>query len=177
VHGLLVFEDHQSVPRVRLFRALGVDWTLTPRGWLVVPAFIPLGVIPGLLFYEGTFAERLSVGATAGLVVVASLLLHELGHVISARLAGGPMREILIAAVRPLTLYHDLAEPPGRVHIGRAIGGPAMNLAVGVSLLSLWGVGFVPAFAALFNVALGLVSLLPIPSVDGEVIWREVRRN
>jgi membrane-associated protease RseP (regulator of RpoE activity) len=52
-----------------------------------------------------------------------------------------------------------------------------MNLAVGVLLLSFWSVGFLPAFAALFNIGLGLVSLLPIPSVDGEVIWRELRRS
>ena len=178
VHAFLVFEDFRTAPRRLLARVFGVDWTTTPLGWLVAPAFMPLGLLAGLVAWNGPFAERLGIGLLAGIVVLAAQVLHELGHVISARIAGGPMREVLFTAVRPLTLYDDTADLPRRVHVGRAIGGPAINLALGLAALPLSraagpeALTFLLGFFAWLNTAFGLISLLPIPSVDGEVIWR-----
>jgi Zn-dependent protease len=183
VYGFLVFEEFGNAPRRVLGRAFGVEWSTTPSGWLTLPAFGALGLVAGLLWWDGRLGERVGVGVLAGLVVLSIQLLHELGHVISARLVGGPMREVRFVAIRPLTLYHDAVEPPSRVHLGRAVGGPAMNLLLGLVALPLWsaagaGVGaFLLGTFALINLAFGLVSLLPIPSVDGEVIWRELRRG
>jgi membrane-associated protease RseP (regulator of RpoE activity) len=183
MHGFLVFEEFGSAPRRVLGRAFGVEWSTSPSGWLTLPAFGSLGLIAGLLWWDGPLAERVGVGVLAGLVVLSIQILHELGHVVSARLAGGPMREVRFVAVRPLTLYHDAVEPPSRVHLGRAVGGPAMNLLLGLVALPLWGAAdpgigaFLLGMFALISLAFGLVSLLPIPSVDGEVIWRELRRR
>ena len=174
MHGFLVFEDFTKSPHRTFLRAFGVDWSTTPLGWLTVPAFASLGLLVGLLRPGAPLPARLTNGLAGGLVVLASQLLHELGHVLTARLVGGPMREVRFAAIRPLTLYHDAVEPPRRVHLGRALGGPAANLAVGLALLPSRG-AFLPAFAAWLNLAFGLISLLPIPSVDGEVIWRSLR--
>jgi membrane-associated protease RseP (regulator of RpoE activity) len=125
----------------------------------------------------------MGLGVLAGLVVLAIQLLHELGHIVTARLAGGPMREIRFAAIRPLTLYDDPPGLPARIHLGRAIGGPAANLAIGLAALPLWLAAapgaptFLLGVFTLVSIAFGLISLLPIPSVDGEVIWRSLRRT
>ena len=181
VYGFLVFEDFETTPRRTFLHAFGVDWSTTPSGWLTIPAFGSLGLIAGLLWWNGPLAEKLGVGFLAGLVVLSIQVLHELGHVISARLVGAPMREVRFAAIRPLTLYDDPPNLPNRAHLGRAIGGPAMNLALGLALLPLWSAttpgvaSFLLGVFTLVSIAFGLISLLPIPSVDGEVIWRALR--
>jgi Zn-dependent protease len=183
VHAFLVFEDFETTPRRTFLHAFGVDWSTTPSGWLTIPAFGSLGLVAGLLWWDGPLAQKLVVGLLAGLVVLAIQVLHELGHVITARLAGGPMREVRFAAIRPLTLYDDPPNLPNRVHLGRAIGGPAMNLALGLATFPLWSNAApgIPSFLlgvfTLVSIAFGLISLLPIPSVDGEVIWRALRES
>ena len=175
--------DLAAEPRRTLLRAFGVEWNTTPTGWHFLPVHAAVGVAAALLALDGPLAERLALGLAAGLVITAVNLLHELGHVFSARLVGGPMREVLFHGTRPLTLYHDDADPPPRVHIGRAVGGPIMNIAVGAVLATLWasvpasGSGaFLLGWATIVSLAFGLGSLAPVPSVDGEVIWRELRR-
>ncbi len=71
---------------------------------------------------------------------------------------------------------------PGYVHLGRALGGPLLNLIVaglfyaGLPLLPS-GIGYdIAARLVSVNLFFGLGALLPLPSVDGEVIWRELLR-
>jgi Zn-dependent protease len=93
------------------------------------------------------------------------------------------MDELLITATRDVNLYHgDQSLVPSQVHLVRALGGPLFNLFVaGVCavLAALITADFWSALVASListNLFFGLGGLLPLPSVDGEVIWRELLR-
>ena len=62
------------------------------------------------------------------------------------------------------------------MHLVRSLGGPIMNFVpCGISLIILNN-NHNPALAffAWANLAIAVIVLLPFPSVDGGVIWREV---
>jgi hypothetical protein len=93
------------------------------------------------------------------------------------------MDDLLITATRGINLYHgDQSLIPGHVHLVRSLGGPIFNLFV-AGLCSIFASLVSPGFwtdllASLIstNLFFGLGGFLPLPSVDGEVIWRELLR-
>jgi hypothetical protein len=90
---------------------------------------------------------------------------------------------LLITATRDVNLYHgDQSIVPGYVHLVRSLGGPVFNLLI-AGILSMLATGTPPGFgseliASLIstNLFFGFGGFLPLPSVDGEVIWRELLR-
>jgi hypothetical protein len=94
------------------------------------------------------------------------------------------MDELLFTATRGINLYSgDQSRYPGRVHLGRALGGPLLNLvwaALMFACVPLFGSGFLADLVASFastGLFIGTGSFLPLPSLDGWVIWREVLRG
>jgi Zn-dependent protease len=93
------------------------------------------------------------------------------------------MDELLITTTRDVNLYHgDQGIYPGYVHLVRSLGGPVFNLLIagmGYLVTPMAGHSFGSALIASIistNLFFGLGSFLPIPSIDGEVIWREILR-
>jgi hypothetical protein len=93
------------------------------------------------------------------------------------------MDELLITATRDVNLYHgEQRVLPGHVHLVRSLGGPVFNLSIaGLCLM------FAPLISPGFwsdlltslistNLFFGFGGFVPLPSVDGEVIWRELLR-
>ncbi len=83
--------------------------------------------------------------------------------------------------VLPQTLYDDNDVTPQQ-HIGRAIGGP---LASALSMLIWWSIwrvlqgkpiARVALIAMIHNMIITLGSWLPLPLVDGGVIYKNIRR-
>jgi Zn-dependent protease len=182
---LLVFEDIATSPGHHLFTLFGTPWNITTLGWLTLPAYFVPGFVAVWFLLPASEPVNVKITAAilAGLTFIFVSALHEIGHILSARLVQGPMSEVFIPAIRPLTLYHDTLEPSKRVHLGRALGGPVLNLTLGVLTLLVWqatrGAWAQPWLTAvlaflLVNLLYGVGSLLPIPSVDGEIIWREL---
>lgn len=109
-------------------------------------------------------------GAAEGILVIASLLLHEVGHMLAAVALGVPVREF------GLTWRGAFNR---RAHSGRrrteiliAFAGPLANLLLAFPL------HYVPVIGnqvALCNLMLCIVNLLPIPSSDGLRILRNLR--
>jgi Zn-dependent protease len=87
------------------------------------------------------------------------------------------MDELLVTMTRDVNLYYgDQSRFPPWVHLARSIGGPAANLAAAGLLFAL-APGSPDALLsqlAEMNLYFGLITLLPLPSVDGEEIWRRV---
>jgi Zn-dependent protease len=121
--------------------------------------------------------------ATAGVVVVVlgSLIGHELAHALAARHHGAGRREIVIGFFGSSTHgRYQLPTPRAQWHTAAA--GPAASLAAaGFSLaiaagLSVLGTGrlavIVFVIAAWINAVLGLVNLLPGAGLDGALIVR-----
>lgn len=176
-HGVL--ENLSQVRRIRLGQLWGVDLLATPIAWLSPAVFFGLHFLLNLLNTRLTLNERLAQSLLFTVVVELASIIHALGHIISGKLAGSAMNALLITATRYVNIYEgDQTTVPSRTHIARAAGGPLLNL-LAAALAYVLAPILNPTFAERFvfiNLFFGLGGLLPLPSVDGGVIWREVRR-
>jgi len=109
------------------------------------------------------------LGFLIGVSLLASLLLHEVGHILAARLLWVPVREF---GLRLGGAYNRRAfASRRRDEILISAAGPLMNLLLVVPVLFIPRIG---AQLGLGNLALCVVNLLPIPSSDGLRILRAV---
>ena len=176
---LLVAED--LTPRWNLLRLCGVRWQATRYGWLSIVWWAALGC--AVAFVQRPNASQsgwLLDGMAYGAVLMLSNVLHSLGHVIAGRAIGSPVHTVLTTSTRDVIIY----ERPGtaelqRWRLGRALGGPAASLAAGCVLLLVGRVVRASwvVVAGAFNVGVGLWTLMPVPSLDGWVIWRSLARS
>ena len=178
-----ILENIDTVRRIPIGRFWGVQLLITPLTWASPFIFFSLHLLLNLLNIQLTLSERLYQSALFTISVETATLLHALGHIISGKLVGSVMNALLITATRDVNLYEgDQGSLPGRIHLGRALGGPLSNLLAAIIYLGfipLLPPGFAADLAASLisvNLFFGLGGFLPLPSVDGEVIWRELRR-
>ena len=172
----MIFEDVETVPRRELFRVLGVPFTATPTAWVSVIPFFIIGIIIAFIsLSDDSVIARLIFGIIYGLLIEAAYLLHDVGHVIGGRSVGSAMDENLMTRSRHVNIYRGIQDFPKQVHLSRALGGPLFNIFVGLMAFALPIDGHVVTFFAIVNLVIGFGSFLPIPSIDGEVIWRELR--
>ena len=145
--------------------------------------FFGLHVLINLLNPGLSLLDRLYQSLLFTIAVEITTVLHAFGHILSGKMVNSAMDELLITATRDVNLYHgDQHIIPGYVHLVRSLGGPVFNLIV-AGLLSFFVADVSPSFwsglvASLIstNRFFGFGGFLPLPSVDGEVIWREVIR-
>jgi Zn-dependent protease len=175
---LLVFEDIHTTPRRKLFMLFGVQWMATPYAWLSLPFWCLLGTLTALVGERGTSTEEdLLIGLGYGVLLAVANAIHSLGHVFTSKLVGAPMDAVLITATRNINLHlRDQSGYSKGIHIGRSLGGPLLNIAAGLisfGIAKLADGGWLEVFA-LFNVVIGIFTLIPLPSLDGWVIWGEL---
>jgi hypothetical protein len=177
-----IIENLDTVRHIRCGTVWGVALAVTPLVWLNPPIFFALRLLANLPRDLPPTARVVDALLFALAVQVASTV-HALGHIIGGKLVGSAMDELLLTATRDVTHYHgDQAAYPGAVHCGRALGGPLANLLV-AGVCAAWlarlsagtGLDLVAALVAV-NRFFGIGGFLPLPSVDGIVIWREVLR-
>ena len=121
-------------------------------------------------------------------VVLGSEWCHNLAHLITSNWIDKPMDQIRIQAGMPRCIYHEINDKDvtSRQHIARSLGGPIISLL----LLPVTGLmrtltkpdsiaGETAKTAFQTNLFLSLVSLLPIPGIDGGAIlkWSLVDRG
>lgn len=178
-----ILEDIDSTRRIPIGRFFGIRLLVTPLTWLGPFIFFGLHISLSVFNLQLDLTERLYQAFIFTIAVEATTLLHAFGHILSGKLAHSAMDELLITATRDVNLYHgDQSLVAGHVHLMRSLGGPLFNLliaAVCIALASFVSAGFwANLFASLIstNLFFGVGSFLPLPSVDGEVIWRELLR-
>ena len=125
-----------------------------------------------LVFFCAILGVRIGgwqLGPPLGALLLASLLLHEAGHMLTATLLRVPVREF---GLRFGGAYNRRAYATRRRdEILIAASGPLMNLLLIVPLI------FVPRLGpqlATCNLFLGVINLLPLPSSDGLRILRNL---
>jgi hypothetical protein len=178
-----IIEDIDAVRRIPIGRFWGVNLLITPITWLGPFVFFGLHFLLNLLNSSLSLTDRLYQSMLFTIAVEITTVLHALGHIISGKLVNSAMDELLITATRDVNLYHgDQTTIPGHVHLIRSLGGPVFNLIVAGFLLIL-APSLAPGFwsglvASLIstNLFFGIGGFVPLPSVDGEVIWRELLR-
>lgn len=178
-----IIEDVDTVRRIPIGRFWGVNLLVTPITWLGPFVFFGLHFILNLLRADQSITERLYQALLFTIAVEITTVLHAFGHILSGKIVRNAMDELLITTTRDVNLYHgDQSLIPGHVHLVRSLGGPVFNLLVAGLCLMLppfISPGFWSDLLASListNLFFGFGGFLPLPSVDGEVIWRELLR-
>jgi len=170
-----VFEDILTTPKQRVGALLGIPLYITPYFWLNLVGSLALGFVFSLLAFPGAdLLARLVWMLVYALLFQGVLFAHDIGHILSGRLARAPMDYLLLTATRHINRYEgDQSQFPPRTHILRASGGPAGNLVAALIGALLWLLlGSIPAlgFWTIANLLTGLGALAPTDSVDGGTI-------
>ena len=157
---------------------MGVGCFLTPYAWLSVPFFLLIGILAALMQSEDRQAGAfLPLGAGYGLILFGSNLLHSIGHILAGKIVGAPNGGLIITSTFHVN-YHrcDPAVCSRWIHIGRSLGGPLANLALAAIAMVLHAQagGAWSDFLAKANLIVGIWLLLPLPAIDGWVIWGEL---
>lgn len=176
-----ILEDLDTVRKIRIGSFWNVSLLITPLTWLSPFVFFGLHFLLNLLDTRLTLNERLIQSIYFVIAVELTTAIHAFGHILSGKLVHSAMDELLITATRDVNLYHgDQSKVPGYVHLVRSLGGPMINILVGVFCI-LIAPSISPGFwtgvnnsMVSTNLFFGLGGLLPVPSVDGQVIWREI---
>jgi Zn-dependent protease len=178
-----IIEDIDTVRRIPIGRFWDVDLLVTPITWLGPVVFFGLYMLLHLFDPQLSLTDRLYQALLFTIAVEITTALHAFGHILSGKMVRSAMDELFITATRDVNLYHgDQRLVPSSVHLVRSLGGPIFNLLIaGLCLVfapmissNLWS----DLLASLIstNLFFGLGGFLPLPSVDGEVIWRELLR-
>lgn len=176
---LFVLESMAPPRRRRLFTLFDVDYLATQLAWVNLPLMTVVGVVVALVF-EPTdrLAANVPIGIGYGALIIAASSCHALGHIVSSRIVNAPAAHVLLSATVSTMHYSDESTLASRVHIGRALGGPLLNLAVGSVAFGVYASVLGSHFLVLFgtvNLLFGAMTLSPIPSLDGAVFVRELR--
>jgi Zn-dependent protease len=165
------------VPSWRIGRAFGIDLYIHWTFWLL-PAWLALS---GLL---GT-GSQLALGLAVLAAVFGCVLLHELGHALTARGFGIGTRDITLYPIGGVARLEGMSERPSH-ELWIALAGPAVNLVIAALLttvltlvaafdpgLVFGSVGGLFLFQVLAgNVFLVLFNLLPAFPMDGGRVLR-----
>lgn len=163
------------------FTLMDVPFTADEQSWqFVSPKFFIGIVVAFITLPDLPLLERILTGLFFGGLLILVLALHIMGHILSSKLVTPPMTEAHITPILIETRYNDdPVDVTSQVHLVRSLGGPVMNFVLGgISLIILDNM-HIPALAffAGANLVIGVLVLLPFPSVDGGVIWREIFRQ
>lgn len=176
---IFVFENIEESHQRKLFTVLGVDYVLASRAWLNLPLMAIVGIVIALIFAPvEQLSSQILVGIGYGILIIISSFCHGLGHIISSHLVNAPMNSLISTATVNVTHYDDDEVHPSRIHVGRSLGGPILNLLIGCLAIAVYTFALPNHFLLFFgivNLLFFVFTLLPIPSLDGAVILRELR--
>ncbi len=172
-------------------RLFGTPLTIRGITWLPLTQLVMWGIMTRVSEKkrpEDPFSRHITEGALTSSAILGTEWCHNLAHAYIANWIGKPMDELQIQFGMPRCRYKDIndREVSPRQHVIRSLGGPLINLLL-IPLTSLVKFLTKPdtsaretANAALkTNEFLSIVSLLPIPGIDGGPIlkWSLVERG
>ena len=163
----------------RLVSIFGIDWMATVTAAIAPLWIAAVGIAISFGAQLGSGAgERLLVGLAYGLLIAASIIIHQLGGALAGALVGAPMRSVTFTATLPFNTYDESPDIPGRVHVIRGLGEPVANLLLGATMLVLYVAGldshFV-LFLAVLNLAFFAIAMTPLPTMHGGVVLRYMK--
>jgi Zn-dependent protease len=170
--------DAPRQPGVQIARVLGVPVRLMPS-WFLFAAYL---VITGqqVLRSRVTSGEAYGLAAAFVLLLLLSVVLHEIGHLAVARAFGLPVRSITVTLLAGFTEITEPPQTPAREY-AVAVCGPMVSLLL--SGVSVAGAMALPddsvsqlllLGAAATNGTIGVLNLLPGLPLDGGRVLRSV---
>ena len=163
---------------LRIAKVVGVPVLLAPS-WFLFAAYV---VLSGQSLLRDEFGSGRAYAAAVAFVVLllVSVLLHEIGHCLVARAFDLPVRSITVTLLAGLTEITEPPQTPAREY-AVAISGPMVSLlltACGVATLGLFADGSLPRLlcegVAVTNGAIAGLNLLPGLPLDGGRVLRSV---
>ncbi len=161
---------------LRVGRVLGVPVELAPS-WFLLAAVVVVSYGP-VLARNGAPARGYVAAAAFAVLLLVSVLLHEVGHCVAARLLRLRVRRIHVSFLAGLTEVTDPPQTPGRA-FAVSIAGPLVSvLLTGVGLAAVHAlpagsdVRAVVGLFALSNGGLAVFNLLPGLPLDGGGLLR-----
>jgi Zn-dependent protease len=138
-----------------------ISFTIHSSGWLLIGVLLALG------FKDLGVAN----GAMGGMLVLASLLLHELAHATAALLFHVPVHGI---GIKLIGAYTHRKYARRRLHdVLISASGPLASLLLTPTSLFVPKVG---AWLAAWNLGIVVLNLLPFPGTDGYRILKTIFR-
>ncbi len=120
-----------------------------------------------------TNSHSYTLGLAAALILMLSIVLHELGHAFVAQRLRFEVDAITVYGFMGVTEFHPQPETPSRSFL-TSVSGPLVNLVIGAIAWGLYPsvnpdttVGFFVFSIAWINVSLGVLNLLPGLPLDG----------
>ncbi|MEP7200334.1 MAG: hypothetical protein ABI874_10975, partial [Chloroflexota bacterium] len=134
IHPPSAYHDAEAVGRRTLFTLFGVPWTANAKSLQFPFTRVAFGCFIAILFLGNEdLPTRLAYGVVFGLLTMLTQVLHIIGHTLGGKFVNAPMAENFVTPISVLNVYrNDPPDLPSRTHLARALGGPAMNLVVGV---------------------------------------------
>ncbi|MHA2088583.1 MAG: M50 family metallopeptidase, partial [Promethearchaeota archaeon] len=131
------------------------------------------------LIPNASIIELITVGLINGIIILASILTHELSHSIIAQRNGLEVTEIELHLFGGVSRIEEEPHTP-RAEILIAIVGPLSSLLIGIILLVLFYLPLsIPTFlvvtffySGISNIGLGIFNLLPAFPIDGGRVLR-----
>lgn len=116
-------------------------------------------------FSKGGTALTAAIGVGFVLIVFAFVVLHELGHALTARRYGVQTRDIILLPIGGVARLERMPEKP-REELAVAIAGPLVNVALALILLAiLLAIGVTPHLADFRGMSSGFIEDLMIVNV------------
>lgn len=130
-----------------------------------------LGLLAGLLLWVGPSSWVGTLGVVTGLF--GSVLLHELGHALAARVYGIETAHITLYPFGGIAAITRMPRNPFQ-ELVIAVAGPAVNLGLALLFggLALAYGGWVGWWLALLNLGMGAFNLIPAYPMDGGRVLR-----
>ena len=169
-----------TIPNVKLGTALGIE-VLLHGSFFILPI-----VIIGISIRQGESGGLIFLRLVLMTLILASVLWHELGHALAARMFSIPTRDIMLTPICGLARLERAPETP-RDEIVVALAGPVANgMVAAIVALVIVGMGNsirlgddildLRLLPALFwiNVALFSLNLIPVFPMDGGRVFRAI---
>ncbi|MCC6419325.1 MAG: site-2 protease family protein [Gemmataceae bacterium] len=162
---------------LRIGRAFGIDMFIHWTFWLLPASLVLLGT--------GGEGAELALNLTVLAAAFGCVLLHELGHALTARQFGVSTRDITLYPIGGVARLERMPERPAH-ELWIALAGPAVNLVIGAFLITVLmvmslldptfmlgtAVGLMLFRLLIVNVMLVLFNLLPAFPMDGGRVLR-----
>jgi Zn-dependent protease len=126
---------------------------------------------------------KIAVGLSSLVAVAITSFGHEVGHALAGRLAGLPVRAIVLAPEGAVTIRESSDQP--QINFRTALAGPLANALLGTAFAITAGWVVQDSFASTFlghvgglQLLTGVANLLPFGPMDGTRIlaaWRDCR--
>jgi Zn-dependent protease len=162
---------------IRAGRLLGVPLSVG-SSWVVLVPVVGWAIFAGIPGDLGSTGARMLVAGLGTALLFFSIVVHELGHVVAARVLGLPVREVVVFLMGGYTDM-DLDSAPPLAEARVALVGPATSatLVVVLWVLSLAlpeaaGLRHVAEILVLVNGAVAFFNLAPVAPLDGGRILR-----